>query len=261
MMNRKMSIYNWAIIVYFVLKILVPEILPDSHKSRTEIALSTIGFVLIIFGLWSLFTSNNRPRQISEITTNENIGPYFKLILLLSFTRLDSLGSSGPIVYMTITLSLLLFCIFIILKDALLTKTLVNGVIIGHIVFGYFLYNWSKGTFVRNYGNEIIGSFWERPDYRTKYLVEVSRNSDFTNAYTLQAQVHVSTVLEESDYPQEDAYGNDYFESYTRKYIIIEKVFWPNGGVSEFDFCDLEDSNYCVDQNDNWWYIKIDKKL
>ena len=256
-----MSIYNWVILVYFLLKLLAPEIIPDSHKSETEITLSIIGMALISVGLWNLFTYEKRLRRISEITTNENIGVYFKLILLLSFTRLDSLGAVGSIAYMVITLSLLSFCLFIILREAILTRTFVNGVIIGHLVFGYFLYNWSKGTYVRNYGNEIIGSFWEKSDYRTKYLIKISPSRVFTNAYTLQAQVHVSTVLEESDYPQEDSYGNEYFESYSRKYIIIEKVFWPNGGVSEFDFCDIEDSNYCVDQNGNWWYIRIDKKL
>lgn len=256
-----MSIYNWGILAYFLLKLLVPELLPNSYKLEAEISLSCIGIGLIAVGLSNLFISEKRLRKISEITTNENIGAYFKLILVLSFTRLDSLGSGGPIVYMAITLSLLLFCLFIILREAMLAKTLINGVIIGHIVFGYFLYNWSKNTYVRNYGNEIIGSFWEKPEYRTKYLVRVSRSSDFTDAYTLQAQVYVSTVLEESDYPQDDAFGNEYFESYSRKYIMIEKIFWPNGGVSVFDFCDIEDSNYCVDQNDNWWYIKIDKKL
>lgn len=256
-----MSIYNWAILVYFILKILALEIIPDYYKSELEIALSSIGIALISVGLWNLFTSEKRIKRISEIATNENMGVYFKLILLLSFTRMDSLGSGGPMVYMAITLSLLLFCLFIILREAIVTKTFINGVIIGHLVFGYFLYNWSKSTYVRNYGNEIIGSFWEKPDYRTKYLVKVSRSHDFTNAYTLQAQVHVSTVLEESDYPQEDAYGNEYLESYSRKYIIIEKLFWPNGGLSEFDFCDIEDSNYCIDQNDNGWYVRIHKKL
>lgn len=256
-----MSIYNWVILAYLLLKVLAPELLPDSYKLETEISLSLIGIGLISIGLWNLFISEKRLRKISEITTNENIGAYFKLILLLSFTRLDSFGSGGPIVYLVITLCLLLFCFFIILREAIVAKTLINGVIIGHIVFGYFLYNWSKNTYVRNYGNEIIGSFWEKPEYRAKYLVRVSRSDDFTNAYTLQAQVHVSTVLEESDYPQDDAFGNEYFESYSRKYIIIEKVFWPNGGVSKFDFCDIGESNYCIDQNDNWWYIRIDKKL
>lgn len=261
MNNYKMSIYNWSILVYFILKLLVPELIPDSYKLMAEISLSAIGVTLISIGLWNLFTSEKRLRLISEITTNENIGAYFKLIILLSFTRLDSIGSGGSIVYIVTTLSLLVFCAFIILREAVLAKTFINGVIIGHLFFGYLLYNWSKNTYVRNFGNEIIGSYWEKPDYRTKYLVEVSESPDFANAYTIQAQVHVSTVREESDYPQEDAYGNEYFESYNRKYIFIEKVFWPNGGVSVFDSCDIEDDNSCVDQNDNWWYIRIHEKL
>lgn len=256
-----MSGYTWAVLGYFVLKILISVFIPVEYKNQSDVALSSIGLALILIGLWNLFITKNRLRHVDEIATNENMGGYFKIVLLLSFTRLDSFGNFGSIGYMSITLSLLLFCAFIVLREAILTRTLVNGVIIGHLVFGYLLYNWSKNTFVRNYGNEIIGSFWEKPDYRTKYIVKVSESRDFTNAYTLHAQVHVSTVLEESDYPQEDAYGNEYFESYSRKYIIIEKIFWPNGGVSVFDFCDIEESNYCVDQNDNWWYIKIDKKL
>ncbi|MBX2896348.1 MAG: hypothetical protein KF763_12945 [Cyclobacteriaceae bacterium] len=256
-----MSINNWAILAYFLLKLLVPELLPNSYKLEAEISLSCIGIGLIAVGLLNLFISEKRLRKISEITTNENIGAYFKLILLLSFTRLDSLGSGGPIVYMTITLSLLLFCLFVILKEIKLTKTLINGVIVGHIVFGYFLYNWSKSTYVRNYGNEIIGSYWEKPDYRTKYLVKMSKSEDFSRAYTLPAQVHVYTIVEESDYPQEDAYGNEYYDSYRHKYIIIEKVFWPNGGFLEFQDCDLEESDYCHDSHGRYWYLKIDKKL
>lgn len=256
-----MSGYNWAILTYLVLKILSSEFIPVAYKNQTELTLSIIGLILMLIGLWNLFTPEKRLRRIEEITTNDNIGAYFKIILLLSFTRLDSFGDIGTIGYITMTLSLLVFCLFVVAREAILTRTFVNGVIIGHVVFGYFLFNWSKNTYVRSYGNEIIGSFWEKPDYRTKYLLKVSESSDFSNSFTLQAQVHVSTIREESNNSQEDAFGNEYFETYSNKYIILEKIFWPKGGFLEFDDCDLQETDYCRDKNGRYWYIKIEKKL
>lgn len=256
-----MSGFNWAILTYFVLKILSPEFIPVDYTNQSELTLSIIGLILILIGLRNLFTTEKRLRRIEEITTNDHIGAYFKIILLLSITRLDSFGDIGTIGYITMTLSLLVFCFFVVAREGILARTFVNGVIIGHLVFGYFLFNWSKNTYVRSYGNEIIGSFWEKPNYRTKYLLKVSESSDFSNAYTLQANVRVSTILEESNYPQEDVFGNEYFESYSNKYIIIEKVYWPNGGFLEFEDCNLQESDYCRDKDGKYWHLKIDKKL
>ncbi len=120
------------------------------------------------------------------------------------------------------------------------------------------MFSWGKNSYVRNYGNETIGSYSEKTEYRTRYYVNVFPNDEEGKNYRLPADIHVYNEIEEGE-TTEDRFGQEHTTTYTTKYIIVEKIYWPNGGFLNFNECKIEigEKNLCIDQNNRSWFIEI----
>ena len=259
-MNKR-KIHNWLVGIWFLYEIFLESYLPANLLEHSKFISPIIGLLLLVISIYYLIRrqDENRNKTFDEITSQENLGNYLQLFFLLMFTGIDVYGSFGIWVKIGLYIIAMISIITVMIKEWTLKKELITGVIIGHIFLGYFLYSWTKNTYVRHYGNEIIGSYWAKPNFRTKYMVKLSKSSDSQKVYVLPAIVHVFSETYESDYPQEDRWGLEYYESYTEEYIILEKVFFNNGGYLTFDDCNLEfgEKIYCWDQDEGKWYIEL----
>lgn len=90
--------------------------------------------------------------------------------------------------------------------------------IILFLILSFIIYNWGRNIFTIHYGNEIIGSYWSKSEFTTKYYVKLSNKIDSTKIYILPALVSYYSQILYDDY-------GDNSNSYTKKNIIIEKYF------------------------------------
>lgn len=247
------KVHNIAVGLYAIYKFLLKDFIPENGQEISLTLIAIIGIVLIVCNLFFLFFDREAKtiKSFDSLTSTQNLGNYIQIWFLLLITNLDHLHPLGTIFYLSVTLSLLVLCFWTVMKDALKNQTLITGVIIGHAFLGYCMYNWSKGTYSRQYGDEIIGSFWEKPNYKAKYLVKLHQQ-DGDQVYTLPAQLHVFSETYEDDY-------GDGYQSWTERYIMVESVYFNNGGYLTFDACNLNEGGkvYCIDQNSNGWYIEL----
>lgn len=250
------KIHNIAVGLYALYRIFLNDLVPDSGQEISSLLTAILGLTLIVGNLYYLFIDREtkRIKPFDTLTSKDNMGNYLQIWFLLFITSLDKIHPFGTISYLTVSLSLLLFCIWAITKDALRNRALVTGIIMGHAILGYCMYSWSKGTYVLHYGDEIIGSFWEKPNYKTKYLVKLYKG-DSDQFYTLPAQLHVFSETFEDDY-------GDSYQTWTEKFILVETVYFNNGEYLTFDDCNLNEGGrvFCIDQNDNEWYIELTKE-
>ncbi len=195
-----------------------------------------------------------------QITKESNLGNYFKIciILLLGHDSVDYLKPVGPNVFIGLALLCLFFCIRILIWEGIDRKNYTSPIIIGHILIIYMLFNWGKNTYIKSYGDEILGSYFEKFEYRTQYYVNVFPDGEESKNYRLPAEIHVYSEEEEGE-PSIDAIGVEHSNTYTVKYIILEKVLWPNEGYLEFNDCQLEVGKkvQCNDQEGESWTIEL----
>jgi hypothetical protein len=123
-----------------------------------------------------------------------------------------------------------------------------------------FYYAIGNGAYVINYGDEELNSFYEKPEYRTQYYVNVFPDNYDTKNYRLPSDIYVfSETMEAENRSSDDYIGGGSNDYYTEKYIILEKVYWPNGGYLEFEDCQLIQGERvkCIDKNEDIWYIEL----
>jgi len=195
-----------------------------------------------------------------EFTNMSNIENYL-MILLIFFVgqfSFDYLKTAGPTIFIAMILISIIFCLRILVWEGLERKNFTSHITIGHAIAIYLLFAWGKNSYIRSYGDEILGSYFEKPEYKTQYYVNVFPDDKGIKNYRLQAFIHVYSETEEGE-TSEDRFGQELTESYTTKYIIVDKVFWPNGGYLDFDDCQLEigDKVLCSDQEGRDWYIEL----
>jgi hypothetical protein len=248
--------HNIAVGLYVLYRIFLNDFIPDHIQKLSLTVTAVVGIVLILSSLFFLFYDGERRtlKTFDTLTSMKNGGNYLQVWLLLFITNLDAIHPFGTISYLIVSLSLLLFCILTVIKDAIINRTFITAVILGHVFFGYCMYTWSKGTYTRKYGKEIIGNFFEKPEYKAKYLVKLYREGQ-DQVYTLPALLHIFSESFEDDY-------GDGYQSWTERYIMVEKVYFRNGGYLNFNDCDLNEGKrvYCLDQDDNGWYIELTKE-
>lgn len=195
-----------------------------------------------------------------EFTNMSNIGNYL-MVLLIFFVgqfSFDYLKPVGPTIFLVLILTCIIFCFRILIWEGLERKNFVSPITIGHALAIYLLFAWGKNSYIRSYGDEILGSYFEKSEYKTQYYVNVFPDDEGSKNYRLPADIHVYSETEEGE-TSEDRFGQEHTESYTTKYIIVDKVFWPNGGYLDFDDCQLEigDKVLCSDQEGRDWYIEL----
>jgi hypothetical protein len=195
-----------------------------------------------------------------EFTNMSNIGNYFMVLLVLFVGQFsfDYLKPGGPAIFIVMILVCIIFCIRIIVWEGLERKNFVSAITIGHALAVYLLFAWGKNSYIRSYGDEILGSYFEKSEYKTQYYVNVFPDDEDSKNYRLPADIHVYSETEEGE-TSEDRFGQEHTETYTNKYIILDKAFWPNGGYLDFHDCQVEigDKVLCSDQDGRNWYIEL----
>lgn len=191
-----------------------------------------------------------------EVTNMSNIGNYL-LVLFILYTGQFSFDYSkpiGPLIFLFIVLVCIIYCIRILFWDWISEKKIITNIIIGHILAIYILFNWGKNSYVRSYGNEILGSYFEKPEYKTKYYINLFSKDERVKKFRLPAEIDVYSEDEEAETND----GNT--KIYTTKYIMLSKVFWPiSDSVMKFEDCQIAigDRVLCSEENGRQWYIEL----
>ncbi len=208
-------------------------------------------------------------KKKEKLTDKSNIGNYF-IILLIFFSSqfsYDYLKPIGSIIFISLASVCILFCIRIIVWEGFGRKNFISPIIIGHALCIYLLFSWGKNSYIRGYGNEVIGSYFEKPEYRTRYYVNIApvdeRNIlEKPKTYLhLQAEIYVFSEAEEGE-TSDGYFTSEHTSSNLSKYIIVEKVFSANGGALTFSDCQAEigEKLLCRDTSGNLWHIELTKE-
>lgn len=223
------------------------EKLLTKYKKINETILQNIKFIHVI-------------KTKYKFTEGLNFGNYFLIyiIFLCAYDSVEYLKPVGPKVFIVVIIFCIIFCVLILFNEGIKRKDFTSPVIFGQALSIYLLFTLGKNSYIRSYGDEIIGSYFEKIDYRTKYYVNIFPDDESSKNYRLSAEIHVYSEEEEGE-PTEDSYGIEHSNTYTTKYITLEKVFWPNEGYLNFNDCQLEigEKVQCKDQNGMSWNIEL----
>lgn len=211
-----------------------------------------------------------------QIISPDNWGNYLKIFFLL-FAGGKIFNSVLPvsfIFYELIVLLSLIGCVYVALKQFFIgfrnnqlndlgaSHSALSFIVIGHLILAYLLFAWAKNSISRNYGEERLGSFFEKPEYKTQYYVLIFPDNSISKNYKLVADIEVSSEID--SYEDDDGSGIGVFaypitRSYSHRLINIDKVYLPNGGYLTFDDCELEKNAkaYCTDQDGRQWTIEL----
>jgi hypothetical protein len=248
------KIHNITVGIYSLYIIFIHNIIPTNLQNISSTVSALLGIFLILGSIYfSLFDSeSNRLKAFHQLTSKDNVGNYLQLWFLLYITYLDALNPFGPALYLTLAVTISIYCLYIIARVILKKEVEVTKIVIGHLVFLYLIYSCGIGTYRKYYGEETIGSFLEKSEYKVKYLVKLYDEDNDDKYYTLPAQLHIFSETIEEDY------GDEYFIN-TEKAIRLETIYFNNGGRLSFNNCNLKkkDKVYGIDTNGKGWYIEL----
>lgn len=200
-----------------------------------------------------LIKSNGR------ITEESNLGNYIMIyiIFLLGYDSVENLKPVGPNIFIVLIFLCILFCITILIWEGIVRKRITSPIIVGHILAIYLLFSFGKSAYIRSYGDEELGSYFEKSEYKTQYYINIFPENESNKKYRLPAKIHVFSQSEEGR-PTEDYFGQEHTETYTTKFIILEKVLWPNDGYLYFN-CPIEigEKTLCKDREGKYWNIEL----
>lgn len=257
------KLHSWSVVIVIAAHIFVIDLLPETIKPTLQVIFPVVFIFLIIWGMINIFVVlldrsvlhgkmyySIRLVKTDELIDSPNFNEYTKLFFLFFAGQhsFDFFQFSGFVIYLSLAFFLIASCFIVLHRDYKRNRTWTTTRI-GNLFLVICLLVWSKNTYSRIDGDESIGSFFEKPEYRTKYYVNLFPEASKSKNYRLAAEIH---VYEESD---EDYEGN----SHAYKVISIEKVYFNNGGFLYFDDCLVEfgEKTYCIDQNGKGWYIEL----
>ena len=255
--------HGWIIGIVIVFDLFISDFLPKELKSGFEVIQLIAYIALIIWSIINLIVVNDarriiggtlhylpRTTTIDELIERPNFNEYFKLFILLCIGQysFDSFKIIGLLLYLAFAFFLIVISLLVIYRDYKKKRTYTTT-ILGNLFLVVCLLLCSKSTYSRIEGDEIIDSFFEKPEYRAKYYVNLFSETSKSKNYRLVADVHVYQETEE---------GYD-DKSHTYKVISIERVYFNNGGYLYFDDClaKIGEKTYCTDQNGKDWYIEL----
>jgi hypothetical protein len=202
----------------------------------------------------------HRRKSRIELTDNFNIYNYLRslFVLYLGYAFGEISGPIGLSTFLFLVFACLIYCLWILIWEQKRGKNRLSPIVLSHFFVIFILISWGKNSYIRIYGNEIIGSYLEKSNYRTQYYINLFPNDENSKNYRLPADIHVFTELEEGE-TTEDRFGQESTSFSKVKYITVEKIYWPNGGYLYFEDCflDIGEKNLCYDQNNEGWYIEL----
>lgn len=260
------TLHNWIVGFWLIYEIIISNYQPENVVAYSKIISPIVGSVLLFIGFFFLLYNQEegRVKKINEVTNGNNFGNYMQVFLILWQLELEVLHPVGTWIQLGIYSICLVLVLLVIINEYKTHKEILPQIAFYHLFLVYFLFAWGKNTYVQHYGNEIIGSYWAKPNFSAKYYVKISENMRSGSKYSFPALLNVSSETVESDFAQENEWGQEFYEIYDEEYIMLKKVYLKNGGHLVFEDCDLEMETpiYCTDQNNKGWYITLtDKKI
>jgi hypothetical protein len=129
-----------------------------------------------------------------------------------------------------------------------------GGAILVAAITGFFTY----GVYVSHFGVSIIGDVFERPEFRTIYWGEISRDGS-GSTIRVKAEIEVSRSYDE--FESTDSIGNPSTTTLRYRKIHVRRIYFNNGSkVDIIDGDPLEDINdsvYLTDANGQSWYFTL----
>jgi hypothetical protein len=206
-----------------------------------------------------------------EIIVKSNWSKHALILILLFFCQyyFDVLKPFGPILFTIITIICIVFCLKIINWDIFQIKR--GDTSIGYAIILFLLFTFGKASFTRNFGDEIIGDFFQKPDYVSKYYVNVFPENDKIKNYRVPDDIHVCSPTE-IDGMNNELINENIFACQS-KYIVLQTIYWTDGDQINFYDADHFTVNcseepkltvgtkvYCIDSNDKEWDIELTKE-
>ncbi len=195
-----------------------------------------------------------------DFTKDSNIINIIAVLVILYFGQnsINYFKVLGPIIFLVLILILIILCLLFLIQEINEKKRLLTPITFGISFFIYLIYCIGEETYIRNFGNEIIGSYFEKPEYYAQYYVNLFPEVNSIKNYRLPADVHVFSITEEGE-TYEEYRGMEHTEIYTIKYLSLKKIYWPNGGYLVFDESHLimGEKVKCVDQDGKEWFIEL----
>jgi hypothetical protein len=262
-MNKKFNALNWAIGGYTALTILgYSKINATAPSLLVFFALAPIALLS-----WQAILLHNRfTNQLSDKKAEPfyellDLGDYWRVFFILLFGAkpLASQYLLGFYVFSALVLFLVGIFIFISCVEYFRKRNL-SPLIVGCLVFSYFLVCWEKNMYVEHYGVPIIGHFLEKPNYYTKYRVEISPDNS-TRKFQGIADINVEGRTETYEDGDEDRFGQSITQSVSYRDVWIKKLYLPNGAVSviedQLEPLHLGESVYVTDTHRNKWIVRL----
>ncbi len=262
-MNKNIYTLNWAIGAYVALTLLgYSKMIATAPSLLILFALAPLALLM-----WQAILLRNSFANHISYKTEEPFyehfdqGDYWRVFFILLFGArpLASHYLLGFYVFSAVVFFLVAVFIFISSVEYFRKKNL-SPLIIGCLAFSYFLLSWERNMYVEHYGVPIIGHFLEKPEYHTKYRVEISPDNS-TRKFQAIADIHVEGRTETYDDGDEDRFGRSITQSYTYRDVWIKKLYLPNGGITiiedQLEPLHLGESVYVTDTHGNSWRVRL----
>ena len=184
-----------------------------------------------IFFYYDYFTYVVKDKEL--LIDKSNNGNYSLLIIIMFVVWRHSYESTtvGSVLFIMFAFFYILYFFRMLFWLIFKEKLLFSSMTLGYILAIAILFHIGKYTYCSYYGEEIIGSFFEKPAYRTKYYVNVFLDEKSSKNYRVPADIYIFTKREESS--TSGSIDEDGIVTPSVKFnkkIILEKVYWPNEG-------------------------------
>lgn len=262
-MKKNIYALNWAIGGYIALNVFgYSKIISGKPSLLILFALAPVALLLWQASfLRNRFLNHTSDKTIEPFYEQIDQGDYWRVFFILLFGArpLASDYLFGFYVFSAVVFFLVAFLIFITCIEYFRKKNL-SPLIIGCLAFCYFLISWEKNMYVEHYGVPIIGHFLEKPEYHTKYRVEIAPDNS-TRRFQGIADIHVEGRTETYDDGDEDRFGRSITQSYTFRDVWVKKLYLPNGGIAvieqQLEPLHLGESVYVTDTHGNSWHVRL----
>lgn len=261
--------FHWIAGIFIGLEFFLSYLIPEEFQPFANIIIPIIYLILFIYSTFYVFFDyfTYALKDKEGLIDKTNNGNYSLVIIIMFIVWRQSYESTsvGSVLFILFAFSYILYFIRMLFWLIFKEKLLISSMTLGYILAIIILFHFGKYTYCCYYGEEIIGSYFEKPAYRTKYYVNVFPDDKNSKNYRLPADIYVFTKREESSTSgsiDEDGIVTPSVKFNKKR--ILEKVYWPNGGYLDFKDCLIEDrepgiggKNLCTDNHGRKWYIEL----
>lgn len=257
---------------YFGVVVLLTILWAASDTVKNAVGFSwvvlLVGTGVIVNGVANIILEQDEYSNLYQLKAKDDIlsakngANYLSLLWFLTIARFWFTASplAGPLLFVVLVGPLFLAITYVLASEvkSLFTKGFSSfNTVLGFALLFYTVGNGLRYTIADAFGEERIGSFFEKSEYTTQYYVNLFPEKNDAQNYRLPADIHVYSEEEEGEE-----------SSSTKKCIRLEKVYFPNNGFVNFSD-DGEDKNltfgqkvYVADQHNKGWYVElVDEKV